>query len=144
VSAEDAPELIGVAPISLTRIRWMKVVAAVLPVLLLVSPLFFYLSLKNLPLAAVFFFCLAGSTISAGLTQIWYPRQGDRKNMKKRMESGKVMGFLEGMCGMGWAGVAWCLVLAPIYTPLPLVFASFGPIAAWVLGRERREQGVLV
>ncbi|MBW8828774.1 MAG: hypothetical protein JF606_04965 [Burkholderiales bacterium] len=144
VSAEDAPELIGVAPISLARIRWMKVVAAVLPVWLLVSPLLIYLLVKSLPLSVVFVLCLAGSTLSAGLTQIWYPRQGDRKNMKKPVESGKVMGFLEGLCGMGWAGVAWCLVSAPIYTPLPLVFAIFVPIAAWFLGRERREQGLLV
>jgi len=143
VSAEEAPELIGVAPVSLTLIRWMKVVAAVLPVWLLVSPLLFYLLVKSPALAAVFVFCLGGSTLCAGLTQVWYPRQGDRKNMKKRAESGKLIGALEGLGGMGWAAVAWCLVTAPWFTPLALLLAGIGPAAAWFLGRERREQGVL-
>lgn len=144
VTAEDAPELIGVAPVSLTRIRWLKVVAAMLPVWVLVSPLQIYLLFKSPPLAAIFFFCLAGSTVSGGLTQVWFPRQGDRKNMKKRVESGKLMSVLEGLCGMGWAAVAWCLVSSPLLTPLALLFAGVGPFAAWFLGRKRREQGALV
>ncbi len=144
VSAEDAPELIGAAPVSLPRIRWMKVVAAMLPVWAVVSPLMVYLLAKSPLLAAVLLLCLGGSTVCAGLMQVWYPRQGDRKNMKKRVESGKLMGVLEGLGGMGWAGVAWCLVTAPLFTPLALLFASIGPAVAWFAGRERREQGVLV
>ncbi|RQP25063.1 hypothetical protein [Piscinibacter terrae] len=144
VTAEEAPELIGVAPISLTRIRWLKVLAAMLPVWLMVSPLFVFLLLQNLWHATVFLLCLAGATACGGMMQVWYPRQGDRKNMRRRMESGKLVGLLEGFSAMGWSGVAWCLVSLPILTPLPLLFAAAGPTAAWFLGESRREEGLLV
>lgn len=144
VTAEEAPELIGVAPISLTRIRWLKVLAAMLPVWLMVSPLFVFLLMQNVWHASVFLLCLGGATACGGMMQVWYPRQGDRKNMRKRMESGKLVGMLEGFSALGWSGVAWCLVSMPILTPLPLLFAAAGPTAAWFLGESRRNEGLLV
>jgi len=144
VTAEEAPELIGVAPVPLVRIRWLKVLAAMLPVWLLVSPLFLFLLTQNLWHATVFLLCLSGSTACGGMMQVWYPRQGDRRDMRRRMQSGKFVSVLEGFSGLGWAGVAWCLVAAPMFAPLPLLFAAVGPTAAWFLGESRREQGLLV
>jgi ABC-2 type transport system permease protein len=148
VSAEEAPELIGTAPVSLTRIRWLKVLAALIPVWIFVSPLLFFLLTKNLLWAAIFIFCLAGSTISAGMIQVWYPRAGDRKNMKKRAQGSMLINMVEGFCAFGWSGAAYALMLIPsAWAWLALVgiaFALLGPAGAWVLGRSRREQGVLV
>ncbi len=144
VAAEDAPELIGVAPVAITRIRWLKALAALLPVWLLVSPILFYLLANNLWLATVFAFCLAGATVSAGVAQVWYPRQGDRKNMKKRGQANLLITVLEGMSSMGWAATAYCLVVAPRFAPIGLVFALLGPGAAWALGKSRRDEGALV
>lgn len=148
VSAEEAPELIGTAPVSLTRIRWLKVLAALIPVWIFVSPLLFFLATKNLLWAAIFLFCLAGSTISAGMIQVWYPRMGDRKNMKKRAQGSMLINIVEGLCAFGWSGAAYALMLIPSpWAWLALVgiaFALLGPVGAWVLGRSRREQGVLV
>ena len=144
VAAEDAPELIGVAPVAITRIRWLKALAALLPVWLLVSPILFYLLANNLWLATVFAFCLAGATVSAGVAQVWYPRQGDRKSMKKRGQANLLITVLEGISSMGWAGTAYCLVMAPRFAPIGLVFALLGPGAAWALGKSRRDEGALV
>ena len=146
VAAEDAPELIGTAPVSLTRIRWLKALAAMMPVWLLVSPILFYLLANQAWLALVFGVCLVGSTLSAGVAQIWYPRQGDRKNMKRRGKANLLITILEGISAMGWAATAYCLVMLPWLTPVPLLFALLGPGAAWMLGKSRREreQGVLV
>jgi ABC-2 type transport system permease protein len=148
VSAEEAPELIGTAPVSLTRIRWLKVLAALIPVWIFVSPLLFFLLTKNFLWAAIFLFCLAGSTISAGMIQIWYPRAGDRKNMKKRAQGSMLINFVEGFCAFGWSGAAYALMLIPsAWAWLALVgiaFALLGPVGAWVLGKSRREQGALV
>lgn len=144
VTAEEAPDLIGTAPIPITRVRWLKVLAAMLPVWLMVSPLFVFLLLHNAWHATVFLLCLAGATAGGGMMQVWYPRQGDRKNMRRRMESGKLVGLLEGFSAMGWSGVAWCLVSMPVLAPLPLLLAAAGPIAAWFLGESRRNEGLLV
>jgi ABC-2 type transport system permease protein len=148
VAAEEAPELIGAAPVSLTRIRWLKVLAALLPVWIFVSPILFFLLTKNLLWAAIFFFCLASSTICAGMIQIWYPRAGDRKNMKKRAQGSMLINMVEGFCAFGWSGAAYALMQAPSpwawLAVVGLAFALLGPVGAWVLGRSRREQGALV
>ena len=144
IAAEDAPELIGVAPVELSRIRWMKALAAVVPVWLLVSPVLFYLLFTHVYYAMVFAFCIAGGTLSAGLTQVWFPRQGDRKNLKKRAQGSMVMNMVEALGAFGWAGMAYALLAAPLWTPIGLVVALMGPTGAWVLGKSRREQGVLV
>ena len=144
VAAEEAPELIGVAPVSPSRIRWLKALAAMLPVWLLVSPILFYLLANQAWLALVFGACLAGATLSAGVAQIWYPRQGDRKKMQRRGKANLLITILEGISAMGWAGTAYCLVMRPWLTIVPLLFALLGPGAAWVLGKSRRDGGVLV
>jgi len=143
IAAEDAPELIGVAPVQLSHIRWMKALAAVMPVWILVSPVLFYLLFTNPLYAVAFAFFIAGGTISAGLIQIWYPRQGDRKNMKKRGQGNMVMNMIEGFSSLGWAGAAYAMLTAPIWAPLGLLLALMGPTGAWLLGKSRREQGVL-
>jgi len=143
IAAEDAPELIGVAPVQLARIRWMKALAAVMPVWILVSPVLFYLLFTTPLYAAAFAFFIAGGTISAGLIQIWYPRQGDRKNMKKRGQGNMVINFIEGISALGWAGTSYAMLAAPLWAPLGLLLALTGPSGAWLLGKSRREQGVL-
>jgi ABC-2 type transport system permease protein len=144
VAAEDAPELIGVAPVDMGRIRALKALAALLPVWLLVTPILFYLLAKlQWELAAIFIFCLLGATLSAGVMQIGYPRKGDRKNMKKRGQSNIVVQLFEGLSALAWGGVAYCLVAAPWFAPLPLALALLGPGAAWVMGASRRRDGLL-
>lgn len=144
VAAEDAPELVGMAPVPIGRIRWMKVVAAIVPVWLLVSPLVAYLLLKAPAMALVFVGCLAGCSVSAGMAQVWYPRRGDRRNMSQRAKSGAAMNILEFIGGMGWAGIAWCLVEFPLGAVAVLPFALLPLAAAWVLGRAKRREGALV
>jgi ABC-2 type transport system permease protein len=143
VAAEDAPELVGVAPVALSRIRWMKVLAALLPVWLLVSPLLLFLLSRDALLALVFLVCLIGGTLALGVTQIWYPRQGNRRDMKRRMQGSAVIALLENLTAIGWAGTAFCLIAASPFMPLALLLASLGPLAAWFLGKARREQGML-
>ncbi len=148
VAAEDAPELIGCAPVSMTRIRWLKVLAALIPVWIFVSPILFFLLTENIAWAMIFLFCLAGCTLGAGMIQIWYPRTGDRKNMKKRAQGSVLINMVEAFSAFGWSGAAYALMQAPspwAWTALiGILFALLGPAGAWVLGRSRRELGALV
>ena len=138
VAAEDAPELVGTAPVSGLQVRWLKVAAALLPVWLLVAPLLAVLVAKDVQLACVFLLCAGGGTLSAGALQIGYPRRGDRREMKKRMQGSLAVGLLETITTLGWAATAYCLVAAWSWTPLAALCALLGPAAIWVLGRERR------
>jgi ABC-2 type transport system permease protein len=139
VAAEDAPELVGTAPVDAARLRWVKVAAALLPVWLLVSPLLAMLLLQDLWLAFVFTLCVGAGTVAAGALQVAYPRRGDRRDMKKRMQGSVLVGLLEAITTIAWAATAYCLISAWHWTPLPALFALLGPAATWVLGRDRRD-----
>jgi ABC-2 type transport system permease protein len=138
VAAEEAPELIASSPAPFERIRQLKVLAALIPVWALVSPLFLVLLTRSLLHALVFVVGLIGATVSAGVTQVWYPRRGDRKNMRKRHKSNQVVNLLEAFSMFGWAGAVYCLQEAPLYSPIPLAFALLVPVLVWFMGRERR------
>jgi ABC-2 type transport system permease protein len=139
VAAEDAPELLGSSPNSMTRLRVLKVLAALLPVWLLMAPVLAYLAIATPAQAPIFAFCLAGGTVAAGAGQIWYPRQGKRTDMKRRTQGHTVVSVLEFVVIGGWAATAWCLSAHPAWTPLALAVAGLGSTAIWWLGRAGRD-----
>jgi ABC-2 type transport system permease protein len=139
VAAEDAPELIGAAPVKLASIRWMKILAAAAPVWVLLSPIVVFLAITSPLAAAVLVLCLAGATLSAGLMQIWYPQRGKRSDLKRRMQSSRLITILEILTGLAWTGTAYLLLSAPLYAIFAAPFVLIGPGAAWVLGEARRK-----
>lgn len=144
VSAEEAPELIGSAPVALDRVRWMKLVAALAPVWLLLLPLLGLLLAKDPLLALVFVGCAGAGTFSVGVMQLWYPRRGDRRDMKKNRQGGVAVRLLEAFDGIAWAATAWCLIAAWHYTPWALATALSMPAAVWWIGKPRREANEFV
>lgn len=145
IAAEDAPELVGTAPVSMTRIRYYKAVAACVPVLMLLVPLALYWLATNPWNGTVLLVCGIGATFSTALVQVWNPGKGDRKDMKARHKQGNVIvSVLEGMASIGWAVLAsglastwWWLI------PVGLVLVPVGLGTAWIIGRPKRELGVL-
>ena len=143
IAAEDAPELIGTAPISINRARWIKAIAAVVPVMALLLPLALYWLTRDAYAALVLVFCSGGGMISAALCQVWNPRQGDRRDMKKRHKGNVIVNILESLGGFGWAGVAICMNGHWRWLPLALVPVLLAPATAWVFGRGARRQGLI-
>lgn len=143
IAAEDAPELVGIAPVPLKRIRWIKALAAVLPVLALLVPLALWWLLRDPGAAVVLLICAGGGMMSAAICHIWNPRRGDRNNMKKRYQESKLVGIIEVLSSLGWAGIAVCLNGYWMWLPLPIMIAALGPASAWFLGRSARRDGVL-
>jgi ABC-2 type transport system permease protein len=139
VAAEDAPDLLGSAPVPLARLRGLKLLAALLPVWLLASPLIAFLAWAHPLDGLILLVCLAGGTTSVGAAQVWYPRQGKRADMKKRMQGHGMLAVLELLLSGGWVGLAWCLGAALPWTPVPLGVVAAVSGTIWRLGRSRRE-----
>jgi ABC-2 type transport system permease protein len=140
VAAEDAPELIAAAPLSLAFVRRMKLVAALLPVWIIISPFIVFLALSSPESAAVFALCVAGATISSALGHIALPRSGKRRDMRRRGKGNMLGGLLELATTLGWSALAWSLLAAPRYALLPLIPALAGPLLTTWLGRTRRRE----
>jgi ABC-2 type transport system permease protein len=145
IAAEDAPELVGTAPVAMTRMRYYKAVAACVPVLALLVPLALYWLITNPWNGAVLLFCGVGATFSTALVQVWNPRKGDRRDMKARHKHGNIVSsILEGMASLGWAVLATGLASSWWWlTPIGLVLIPLGLATAWIVGRPKRALGML-
>jgi len=143
LAAEDAPELIGTAPVSLMRIRWIKALAAVLPVVAMLTPLVLWWLGHDPAAAVILLICCIGGMFSAAVCHIWNPRTGNRRDMKQRYRESKLTSILESTGSFGWAGMAYCLNGNWIWIPVPLFFIVLGPGSAWVFGRRARREGGL-
>ncbi len=141
IAADDAPEMICTAPVAINRVRWIKAAAAVMPVLALLLPLVLYWLTRDAYAALVLVFCSVGGMLSAALCQIWNPRQGNRRDMKKRYQESRLVNILEALGSMGWAAVAVCMNGHWLWMPLAVMAASLGPGTAWLLGRGVRARG---
>jgi ABC-2 type transport system permease protein len=148
VAAEDAPELVGAAPVSASRVRMLKALAAMIPVWIFVLPIFLALLWYKPWWSLAFLVCVMGSTASAGAMQVLYPRQANRKDMKRRGKNELVVSLMEGLTVFGWSAVAYALIQGPglfwWLVPVALVFALAGPVFTWLFGRGRREQGLFI
>jgi len=140
VAAEDAPDLLRSSPNRMTHLRLLKVLAALLPVWLLMAPILAYLAVTTPALALVFAFCMAGGTASVGAGQVWVPRQGKRSDMKRRMQGRGVLNVVEFVVTGGWVATAWCLSAHPPWAFVPLLVALLGSAAVWLLGRSARDE----
>ncbi|MEP7155229.1 MAG: hypothetical protein ABI905_05620 [Betaproteobacteria bacterium] len=143
LAAEDAPDLVGTAPVSLNRIRWIKALAAVLPVLAMLAPLVLWWLGRDPAAAMILLVCCSGGMFSAAVCHIWNPRTGNRRDMKQRYKESKLTSVLESMGSFGWAGMAYCLNGHWIWIPVALFFIVAGPGSAWVFGRSARREGGL-
>lgn len=143
LAAEDAPELVGTAPVPLSRIRWLKAAAAVLPVLAVLLPLVLWWLPRDPAASLILLICCTGGMFSSALCHIWNPRKGNRRDMKNRYRDSKLTSFLESMGSFGWAGMAYCLNGNWIWIPVALFFVLLGPGSAWVFGRGARREGAL-
>lgn len=144
IAAEDAPELVGTAPVSLARVRWLKAVAAMTPSMLLLLPTALFWLTRDAYASAALLFCATGGTFCAALCHIWNPRQGNRHDMKTRYRENRLTNILEALGSMGWAGVAVCMSGYWLWLPLALAGVLMGPGAAWILGRDARSRDALV
>ena len=109
LSAEDAPDLLRLAPASIRAIRRAKLMAAVMPVLALLGlPLLWLIASSPLPGLIV---CLTtlGAVLGAGLIVFWCGRPGLRSDFKGRGKGGFVMNMFELLNTLAWGALAWLL-----------------------------------
>ncbi len=142
MAAEDAPELIGVSPIPMMRLRLMKALAAILPAApFVLLPALWWVS-RDAFAALLLVFCGFGGLASAALCHLLNPRRGDRKNMRARYQQNRLVNMLEAFTSIGWAALAVCLNGYLAWAPLALVFCLLGPGVSWFLGRAARRDAI--
>jgi ABC-2 type transport system permease protein len=113
VAAEDVPDLLRMAPVAPVRLRWMKAAVALVPAWLLAVPTLAIAARSDPWTLSIGLACLAGSTISAVMVQVWYPIQAKRQDMARRRVTGGIPSAIGLVVTLAWIAAGVCLHAAP-------------------------------
>jgi ABC-2 type transport system permease protein len=132
MSGEEAPELLASAPVNADHLRWLKVLAALLPVLALCVPFVSWFAMQSAWDAAVVVGCLLPGLVSAALMQVWTARPGTRRDLRARYKQNVFVNFAEQFTASGWAALCYlALTGAGGYAWLAVPLAVVAPAAVW-------------
>jgi len=143
VAAEDAPDLVGSSPLALARVRFTKGIAAVVPALVLASPLFFYWLFTKPWYAFVLAFCAIGASINSAACHVLNPRKANRRELNKRGQAHPMSSIVELFSTFGWAGIAYAMMGTWWVLLIAIPVAAVGPIFSYGAGYEARRAGVI-
>lgn len=122
MSAEDSPELLAASPAPTKTLRRGKLIAAVIPVALVMAIPVAGLGWLDLWAGLGALVGCAAVAVSAGLLAIWFERPAKRSELRRRRNgswTGLIIGTIVGMC---WAGTAFLIAMH-----LPWAIAALGP-----------------
>jgi ABC-2 type transport system permease protein len=133
VSGEDAPDLIGSAPVPARAIVAAKVEAVLGLVALTTAPLLIGLAFA----APAFAFGAAlGVIVSSGsatMVQIWFRGQAKRSDFRRRQTSSRLATLSEALSCILWACAALLAVAANWIALVPAVLALLTLAVAWMI-----------
>lgn len=136
ISAEEAPDLIGSAPVNRDGMRWLKAAAALLLPAALALPFVGYYLLRDPLLAPVVVAYIALGLAASAVIQVWGGKPSPQRDLKLRQKQNIGLNFLEmlgtfaitGACALTLRGSWWAAAVLPI--------GMIAPIITW-LGRRR-------
>jgi ABC-2 type transport system permease protein len=131
IAAEEAPELVGSAPVSREKVRWLKAAAALQPLVFVAAPfVLFYLWKAPAVVPAYVLFLAFGLAVPA-VIQVFGSKPSPERDLKRRQKENVGLNLLEvlstlaiaGACYLGMTGSWWALAVLPL--------GLLGPAAAW-------------
>jgi ABC-2 type transport system permease protein len=137
VSGEQAPDLLGSAPVPMQRLRALKVAAAVIPVGVVVLPfLVFYFAQSALAGGLVTAFVVL-SVAGSACVQVWATPLGASRDLKARGKQDIGVRIVESFSSMGWAAACWGALSGSWWGWLGVPVGLLGPAVACVVARRR-------
>ena len=139
VSGEDAPDLIGSAPVTTRAIAVAKVEAVLGLVALAAAPLLIGLALAAPAFALV---ALLGGIVASGsatLVQMWFRAQATRSDFRRRHTSSRLATLTEALSCILWASVALLAAAGNWVALVPTILALLTLAGAWMI-RPRYER----
>jgi ABC-2 type transport system permease protein len=123
-SAEDAPDLLTVAPVARATIDRGKLAAAIAPVVILICAPTIAIAFHHPFAAAASFACAVCAAISTGLTSIWTKVPARRADFAHKRSANWMTSFGQTLMSLAWAGAAACLAFGQyLFAALPALLA---------------------
>lgn len=129
ISAEDSPDLLRSAPIDQAAADRAKLIAALMPTLILTGlAVAGFAVLAPLPAIVVFLGCIC-SAGSSGLIQVWRQKPSTRKAFRQQKQSSFLVSIAEFVIQAGWAAATGLAVAGWIWALIPAIFALLATLA---------------
>lgn len=133
ISAEDAADLLSSSPVGARKIRNVKLLAAVLPVLLLFLPAMVWLALNDLKSAFLMFAGCLGAMYSTSLIHLYLAKPASRTEFNRRVNGSIALALLESFGNLFWAGFVYVTSSFGWWGMIPLALALAMLGIAWLL-----------
>lgn len=137
VSGEDAPDLLRAAPVKPLTIVISKLIAAMLPVMVLMTPALIWLSAQQVLLGLAVTLCALLAMLSSALINLWQSKPAPRAQFNRRGHAQWIAGLLEALSSFGWAGCIYAGMQFPNWLWIPAGAALLAPVLAWFFRIER-------
>jgi ABC-2 type transport system permease protein len=135
VSGEDAPDLVGSAPITERAVIAAKIEAVFGVVVVVVAPLVVALAFAAPRTAAVTALGIAVAAASGTMIQIWFRAQVKRNTFHRRQTSSRIATVAEALSSILWAGTAALLAAGS------WIAAALAPVVLLILAGTWRHLG---
>ncbi|MFZ6745706.1 putative ABC transporter permease subunit [Undibacterium sp. JH2W] len=137
IAAEDAPDLLRAAPVKGNVILVSKLLAAVLPILILTAPALLWLLMQQFLLGLAVIACTLAAMLSSALIHLWQSKPASRTLFNKRGQTQMMANLLEAATSFSWAA---CIVVGMLYGTwvlVPVLTATLALAIAWFSRIER-------
>jgi ABC-2 type transport system permease protein len=131
VMAEDAADLIHSAPVKQKQIQSIKLIAAILPVLLLILPVLLWVMLSAPGLALLTLFSAIASMLCVSLINLWLNKPQPRAQFNRRANGNFAAGLLEQVNHFSWAGFVYVTSVFGWWGVIPFTIAISSLLLAW-------------
>lgn len=125
VSGEDAPDLVGTAPVSPSRLLRCKVEAVMICIGVVFAPLVLGLLFFSVSVAMIAAGAIVASAVSAIAIQLWFRSQVKRSQFRRRHASSRVATLSEAFSSITWAAAS-AIAAAGSWTALVIVAIALG------------------
>ncbi|MFZ6779353.1 putative ABC transporter permease subunit [Undibacterium sp. Ji83W] len=137
IAAEDAPDLLQAAPVKPNLILTSKLLAAVLPILMLILPALLWLLIQQFLLGLAVIACTLAAMLSSALVHLWQSKPANRAQFNKRGQTQLMSNLLEAATSFSWAACIVVGMLYGVWLAVPLSTAALALGIAWFFRIER-------
>ncbi|MBV9560593.1 MAG: permease, partial [Bradyrhizobium sp.] len=137
ISGEDAPDLVGTAPLRQRQIIRAKIEVVLIAIGTVFAPLVAALSFAAPWQGAITAVGVMVAALTATAIQLWFRVQAKRSQFRRRQTSSRLATFAEAFCSIGWAASAAIAVILPL-AAVPCGLITTAILAAtWALSPRR-------
>lgn len=138
VSGEEAPDLLDSSPVAAERLRWLKALAALIPVAVLVIPFLGWYAVMLPSALPALLPCLVAAIASSAVVQVWTGKPGSPRDLRGKPRQGLLVTLAETFSSLGWAAACF-FALSDMASPLwGVPVGLFAPVIAWFSARRAR------